>query len=497
MDYIGGRFVKITDPNGEIFSRNPSNLSEPAVAFEFSFEHTHNATVSARRSFGTWKRLNIEDRIRSISKYRDCLKTHAEELERSISVEVGTPLWETRNEFSETLSLVDYYIDNSVRMWTKEAELLGDLAENSGSVRFSPRGVFAILPPAIQPLLQLHKHLIPTLIFGNTTVIKPSKYTPRLGQILANLVHESEIPAGVLNIIFGDSEVSRRLAMHPDIDGISYTGTYETGLKIKKQIINDYWKILLLEAGGKNALIVWDDCDYDRALKEAFLSAFVEGGQRCTSISRIIVHRKLADRFISGLHGLAKSCRIGDPLVEDPIGPFMGPLVSESALENYLRYQGIAVREGCEEIMRGKPLERDKKGYYVSPSLHFVKNSDPKSMYQNAEIHGPNVALFTVNEIEEAIDIINQPKYGLLATIYTKTQETFLRVMEEAKVGLVYWNRMSIEPSFKLPSGGIKKSGTAHPMGSFAIHQCTYPVSSLTPVEQPSKILDLAPIPEH
>ena len=144
-----------------------------------------------------------------------------------------------------------------------------------------------------------------------------------------------------------------------------------------------------METGGKNATIVWDDCNYEKALYDTVLSSFLTAGQRCLSSARVLVHEKIFDRFTEDFHNLAKKCRVDYGFVEGEKAPFMGPLISEASTENYLRYQGIAVREGCEEVMRGKTLERDKKGYYVSPSIHWVKTRSPKAFTRRMRYMGP------------------------------------------------------------------------------------------------------------
>ena len=156
----------------------------------------------------------------------------------------------------------------------------------------------------------------------------------------------------------------------------------------------------------------------------------------------------------------------------------MGPLLNDEAVENYIRYQGIAVREGCEEIMRGKSLDRNPKGHYVSPSIHLVSKPDPKSVYQKSEIFGPNVALYAVDDIEEAIDILNLSQHGLVTSVYSKTREVFQRACENVRVGTLHWNRPTHAPTYRLPRGGLKKSGNSRALGSLAWQQCTYPVSA-------------------
>ena len=158
-----------------------------------------------------------------------------------------------------------------------------------------------IISPANLPVFGPHTHLIPALVNGNTVVLKASKCAPMVGQLLAEIGHDAGLPAGVFNLIHGDAEVGRRLVSHAEVDGVLFTGPYETGSKIKKQLVSDYGKILVFEMGGKNAVVVWEDCHYRKALHDTMLSAYLTTGQRCTSASRILVHTKLFDRFLARL----------------------------------------------------------------------------------------------------------------------------------------------------------------------------------------------------
>lgn len=477
-NYIQGHFVTVDDPNGEIESRNPGALDTDPVRVPFCFEHVHEAVSAAKRSYTSWKRLPAEHRIQALARYRDLMSQRSEELAAHVSFEVGKPLWEARAEVVETLRMMDYFLaagsQTAIEHRTDEA---GDDAV--GVVRYHSRGVMVVIPPASQPVYCAHAHLFPSLVHGNTVVLKASKGAPLVGQYLAEIVHEAALPAGVVNVIQGDAEVARRLSTDPGVDGIFFTGQYETGLKIRKQVLSDYWKVVVLEMGGKNSLVVWDDCRYERALYDAFLATYLTSGQRSASTNRIIVHKAIFDRFVSDFHTLSKKARIGLGLVDGDGAPFMGPLLNEAILENYLRYQGIAVREGCEELMRGKSLERDTKGYYVSPSIHLVTTPDPKSVYQKTEIFGPAVAIYKASDLDEAAELVNLPQHGLAAAIYTGARENYLRLAEEVRVGAFHWNRPTTTPCYKLPFGGVKKSGNARPMGSFSGQQCTYPVSSL------------------
>jgi succinylglutamic semialdehyde dehydrogenase len=476
-NYILGHFLQIADANGEIASRNPGNLDAPAVKIPFNYEHVHEAVVAAQRGSTAWKRMALSDRLAALSQYRGLLNAQGERVAELICFETGKPLWEARDEIGETLSIVDYFLG----MAQKAPLDTAGVEEGVGfatRVSHHPRGVTAIVAPGISPVSDVHLHLMPALIFGNTVVFKASSHAPLVGQALAEIMHEAQMPAGVFNLVQGDGEVARRLVSHAEVQVVLYTGSYETGLKIKKQVVSDFWKITVLDMVGKNGVLVWDDCDYTQALHETLYSALLTSGQRRTTASRVLVHRKLLDRFQADFHSLAKKASVGYGYTPSADAPFLGPLLNDEAVENYIRYQGIAVREGCEEIMRGKSLERNPKGHYVSPSIHLVSKADPKSVYQKSEIFGPNVALYGVEDIEEAIEVLNLSQHGLVASIYSKSRSIFLRASENVRVGTLHWNRPTHTPTYRLPRGGLKKSGNSRAMGSLAWQQCTYPVAA-------------------
>jgi succinylglutamic semialdehyde dehydrogenase len=478
-DYIQGHFTKVDDPNGEIWSKNPGDLDAPALTFPFSYEHLHDAVTAAKRGFSTWKRQTVQSRTEAIVRYREVLKTKKTEIAYWAAFETGKPLWEANQEVDETISLIDYFITQGSQTSVEQKNSTND---GDCIIRHFSRGVVAIITPASQPILFPHSYFIPALLNGNTAVLKICAQSPMLGQLLSEVTHESGISAGVLNLIHGDAESSRRLVTHSGVDAIFYHGPFETAAKVKKQLLSDFWKYTVIETGGKNAQVVWEDCHYSQALYETLFSSFLTSGQRCSSTSRILVHDKIFDKFLKDFHLLAKKITVGFGLSETH-SPFMGPLMSERAVEDYLRFQGIAIREGAEEVMRGKTLERDKKGFYVSPSIHIVEKVDAKSIYQKSEIHGPNVAIFRVKDLDETAEIINQPQWGLVASIYSGSREHFYQLADEVKVGMLHWNRPTTSISYRLPSGGINKSGNERPMGSFAGLQCTQMLSCL---ENPS-----------
>jgi succinylglutamic semialdehyde dehydrogenase len=318
-------------------------------------------------------------------------------------------------------------------------------------------------------------HIVPALATGNTIVFKPSDLTPATGQLLAELIHKAEFPRGVFNLIQGDGEVGRRLVGHENVDGVLFTGSYDVGLKIKQETIHHYWKILALEMGGKNTTLVWEDADLDKAIYETLIGSFLSAGQRCSCTSRIVLHRAIGEQFVDRFYKMAKKLSIGH-WTENP---FMGPLISKAAVEKYLRFQDIAKREGTETLMRGKALDLPYKGHYVTPSINMIKRFDPKSVYQCSEIFGPNVAIYTVDSYEEAMEITNSTGFGLVLAVFSKNKDLYLRSILRAKVGLVNWNRTTNGASSKLPFGGMGKSGNDRASAELAVNYCTVPVASL------------------
>jgi len=226
-----------------------------------------------------------------------------------------------------------------------------------------------------------------------------------------------------------------------------------------------------------------DDSDLDWAIYETLTGAYVTAGQRCSATSRIMVHESLFDQFVEKFHKHAKSFAIGHPLEN----PFMGPVIDSAAVEKYLRFIGIAAREGCEVVMRGKQLELETRGHYVTPSICIVNDTSiasvRKSVYQQTEIFGPNVCLYRFKTPEEAVELANATQFGLVFSVFTKNRNTYAKMAEDLEAGLINWNRSTVGASSRLPFGGMKKSGNHFPTAVSAASYCMYPVASLEVAE--------------
>jgi succinylglutamic semialdehyde dehydrogenase len=289
----------------------------------------------------------------------------------------------------------------------------------------------------------------------------------------------AKFPEGVVNLIQGDGETGKRLINEKSIRGIFFTGSKEVGTAILSSCHQDLTKLVALELGGKNSSIIHEDANVEAALIEILKGAFLTTGQRCTRTALVPIHKNLMESFITRFHDLAKKIIVDHPILFEK-EPFMGPLIDQAALDNYLLFMGMAKREGLEEIMRGKVLSKQFLGNYVSPSIHLAKKMDKKSLFLMSEIFGPNCTFIPFSEIEEAIEIANSTEYGLAASVFTGSESIFEKCALELESGLVNWNRSTVGSSPRLPFGGVKNSGNYRPASVATIDSCVFQQSSLT-----------------
>jgi succinylglutamic semialdehyde dehydrogenase len=473
-DFIANQWLVSDKPDEQWDVPSPANLKDIVIRPLARFDHVERAVQAARKAYLPWAHLGVEKRKPYLMRLKEIFQARGGELAEILARETGKPLWETKTEVTAVVNKIDITLNHSLKLVADE-EIKDVLPGITGTVHYKARGVMAVVGPFNFPAHLPNGHIIPALISGNTVVFKPSDKTPTAGQWMAECYEKAEFPEGVFNLVQGKAEVGKRLVNHESVDGVLFTGSYEVGLKIKQDTLTQFWKILALEMGGKNASVIWKDADLKKATFETLVGSFMTAGQRCSCTSRIILHKDIRDQFIDQFYASAKKLKIGH--WRDEV--FMGPLISSDSVEKFIRYQEIAKREGAESLMRGKALDLEHPGYYVTPSINIVKEFDPKSVYQKSEIFGPNVAIFTVDTIEEALAINNSSGFGLVMSIFTKDKALYDKALVEAQVGVLNWNRTTNGASSKLPFGGMNKSGNDRPSGNMAIQYCTVPVSSL------------------
>jgi succinylglutamic semialdehyde dehydrogenase len=476
-NFINGRFVR--PPRGErLVSEDPGDLRHPVGEIRFSASAAAPAVEAARAAFKRWSALSFKQRETYLVKFQKALQKSSKALALLITREMGKTFAESEGEVARILTKID-----SAR--TLEPRLVREVSHEAqkgvrGSLRFRPRGVIAVLAPFNLPAHLAVSPAISALATGNTVVLKPSEITPFVGQFLAVLWREARLPAGVFNLVQGTGKAGEALVGHPHVDAILFTGSWRTGSKIREAAARDAHKLCALEMGGKNAAIVLKDADLELAITETVKGAYLTTGQRCNATSRILVEKPLADAFISRFLKATDRLSIGYGMEK---GIFMGPVASKKGFDRVRVLLRRAPSEGFRALRAGGPLDPPKKGYYLKPSVH-VQEGPPRfeaadGTYTDEEILGPDAAITVVKNLDEAIALNNRPRYGLVASVFTRSRKHFERVLREAQDGLVHWNVSTVQSSPRLPFGGLKRSGNGRPAGFFTPYLCTIPTASL------------------
>lgn len=430
-------------------------------------EAVSEAVARARAAFPAWRDAGFAARAALLRRFGALASERAEELAQLIAREVGKALWDARSEAALIAAKVDATLGPGM-------ELVRTLAAGPGArATHHPRGVLAVLGPFNFPAHLPNGHVVPALATGNTVVFKPSDLAPAVGEWLWRALRDAGLPRGVFELVQGRAETGRALALHPDLDGVLFTGSYAVGQALKEATLHQPGKLLALELGGKNGMIVWRDADLPLALAEAALSIAATTGQRCSSLSRVFVARPLVDEFTDRLAKLLGGLVIDPPL--EP-GTFMGPLVSRAAFERVMRFRAQAAAAGGERVFRG---ETNRLAPYIAPSLVRFASLDQAHAYQREEIFGPEAALYAVDDLDEAVAAVNDSDYGLAASVMSADRAVYEHCVGRIRTGVLNWNRGTIGASGRLPFGGGKKSGNDRPAALTSTLYCTTPQAHL------------------
>jgi succinylglutamic semialdehyde dehydrogenase len=304
-------------------------------------------------------------------------------------------------------------------------------------------------------------------------VFKPSEVAPAVGDWMVRLWRGAGLPEGVLEIVQGGPDTGRALAVHPGVDGILFTGSYTTGRAIQQATLDQPHKLLALELGGSNAMLVLADADLDLAVSEAALSIAATTGQRCTSARRLFVERSIFEPFCDKLRAVLEGLRVGPPLEE---GVFMGPLATLAGYEALRRVRALAPEAGGERLLGVEP---DLPPPYVGAGLVAFSSLRQTHPYQREEIFGPEAALYPVDDLDQAIAAANDSDYGLAAAVMTRARAKYEHCVGRIRSGILNWNKATIGASGRLPFGGSGKSGNDRPAGVTATVYCSVPQAHL------------------
>jgi len=463
--FIGGRWVEAA--GGETFETiDPATGEVLARVAEGRAEDIDRAVASARRSFnrGTWRELPPAERAKVLWKVGDMLEERANEFAQLETLDNGMPINDALL-FHVPLAAATfrYYAGWVTKLdgATQQVSLPGKYL--SYTLR-EPIGVVGQIIPWNFPLLMAAWKLAPALACGNSVVLKPSEETPLSALLLAELLQQAEVPDGVVNVVPGRGEVAgARLASHPDVDKIAFTGSTEVGKLIARASSESNLKRVSLELGGKSPNIVFADADLTRAVSGAFFGIFFNQGQVCSAGSRLFVQEKVYDHTLDELLKTVNETRIGPGI--DPVTQ-MGPLVSRTQMDRVLGYIAQGNKEGARLIAGGGRAEGFDAGYFVKPTVFADVDGDMRIARE--EIFGPVVAAIPFSDEEDLVAKANITIYGLVAGVWTRDVGRAHRVAHALKAGTVYVNCYHIVDPVT-PWGGYRQSGWGRELGPYAL----------------------------
>jgi succinylglutamic semialdehyde dehydrogenase len=482
-NYINGAWV--AGNGAELVTIDPSSGRQTWSSKASTPEDVARAAQAAHDAFEAWALAPLEQRIGIVTRFRDLLKEHAEELASIIAEEVGKPLWEARTEVATMANKIDISVQS---YGARTGESHAKVADGNAVLRHRPHGVFAVFGPYNFPGHLPNGHIVPALIAGNTVVFKPSEYAPRTAVKTVQLWEQAGLPKGVLNLVNGGRDTGIALGQNPLIDGVLFTGSSQTGAGLHKQFGGQPGKMLALEMGGNNPLVVWDlgdkPKDIDAAVHHTVMSAFISAGQRCTCARRLVVQdNEHGQAFIARLVDVASKLQVGASNAEPQ--PFMGPVVSAAVAARLVQAQAGMAAKGGKVLLQMRQL--DPNAGFVTAGI--VDVTDAQGI-PDEEWFGPLLQVIRVKDFDAALRAANATEFGLAAALLSPSEELWKRFAVRARAGIVNWNRPTTGAASSAPFGGVGKSGNHRPSAYYAADYCAYPVASIetSELEMPAKL---------
>jgi succinylglutamic semialdehyde dehydrogenase len=462
--FIGGKWVpgdgeplnSVNPATGEpVFRTKRGDAGDVRAAFD-----------AATAAFPTWAENTFEQRIEIARRFAAVVQSRRLEFLTAISGETGKPFWESSQEVDTVIKKVELSIE-AYRQRT------GYRAEQAGSTRsvlsHTPHGVVAVLGPFNFPAHLPNGHIVPALIAGNSIVFKPSELTPNTGALLADCWQQAGLPAGCLNVVQGGGATAELILQQEEIAGVFFTGSASTGIKIHQRFAGRPDVILALEMGGNNPLVVLDSANVAAVARIIAVSAFISSGQRCTCSRRLIL---VDDEVLGELVGVTEGIVVGAP--DQNPEPFMGPVINSAAASNVLKAQEDLVRQGAKVLIQCQPAAAGLP--FLRPGLIEVT---ALSMPPDGEIFGPLLQISKTDNLEAAISMANQTRFGLAAGLIGGNERDFALFRRRIRAGIINWNRPTTGASSAAPFGGIGLSGNHRPSAFYAADYCAYPIATM------------------
>tara|TARA_B110000240_G_scaffold119209_1_gene133446 strand:+ start:1344 stop:2822 length:1479 start_codon:yes stop_codon:yes gene_type:complete len=467
--YIDGQWLT---SNGESFvSENPATDAPLWRGNSAEQAQINEAVTAATRAFPSWSRLSYQQRSEYIAAFIEAVKAHQEKLGETIHLETGKPHWESKTEVAAMIGKA------AISEKAYQQRTGSEFSDNAGlriSLNHRAIGVFAVLGPYNFPAHLPNGHIIPALLAGNTLVFKPSELTPLVGELMIKCWIEAGLPRGVLNLLQGGRSTGELLTANEAIDGVLFTGSSKTGAAIHKQFGGKTEKMLALEMGGNNPLVVAKVKNAKAAVYNIVQSAFISAGQRCTCARRLILLRSAENEEILALLKTAtQNIKVG---VSDDC--FIGPVVSNAAAENVMQVAAKTMSLGGSEVLAVQRLDPAKP--FIQPGIIDVTDVEK---IDDEECFGPLLQVIWVDNLDEAITVANNTRYGLSAGLLSDDENDWNDFYQRIRAGIVNWNRPITGASGAAPFGGVGASGNFRPGAFYAADYSAYPIASMASAE--------------
>ncbi|MET1078242.1 MAG: succinylglutamate-semialdehyde dehydrogenase [Pseudomonas sp.] len=456
---------------GESFeSLNPVSQARLWSGQAASPEQVQAAVTAARAAFPAWARRTLEERVEVLERFAAVLKQRSDELAHCIGEETGKPLWEASTEVTSMVNKVAISLQ-SYRERTGEKS--GPLADATAVLRHKPHGVVAVFGPYNFPGHLPNGHIVPALLAGNAVIFKPSELTPKVAELTVQCWIDAGLPAGVLNLLQGARDTGIALAGQADLDGLFFTGSSRTGNALHAQFSGRPDKILALEMGGNNPLVIDQVQDLDAAVYTIIQSAFISAGQRCTCARRLLVPEGAwGDALLARLVSVAATLKVG--AFDEQPAPFMGSVISLDAARHLLKAQEQLIAQGASVLLAmTQPL--------ANAALLTAGILDVTAVAERAdeEFFGPLLQVLRYHSFDDAIREANATQFGLAAGLLSDSAERYQRFWLESRAGIVNWNKQLTGAASTAPFGGVGASGNHRASAYYAADYCAYPVASL------------------
>lgn len=464
--------------DGILISHEPASGAE---MWRGAVSDVDAAVSAARRAWAPWAARALTERIELLRAFSNTVRRDGDMLADLIAREAGKPLWEARGEIDAVVAKVDISVQAYAERTGKKKLDSGIGA--SAALRHKPHGVMAVLGPYNFPAHLPNGHIIPALMAGNAVVFKPSEKTPAVGEALVAAFHRAGVPEDVIQCVIGGPEQGKALVAHPGIDGVLFTGSAQAGIAINRKLAANPGKIVALEMGGNNPIVVIDTPRLADAAAIIVQSAFASAGQRCTAARRLIVKESVHDALMAELVPLARRLMVGDPLGEPQ--PFMGPVIDNDAADGLTESFVALLTAGGRPLLHMRRTVPDLP--FLSPGIIDVTDVPDRP---DLELFGPLLQVIRVPDLDSAITEANNTRFGLSASLIGGTPDDYGRFWANVRAGIINWNGPTNGASSKAPFGGIGLSGNHRPAAYYAADYCAYPVAS-TENDQPRLSLNV------